>query len=202
MICNICNNKRHVFVEGKGWVRCQCAEDMRVNRIMQKSGIPITLQRIESTKFKVTTPNKKTLSEAIKRQVQEFNSTPMFIYSATLEKDIVAAIITRYSIVQHKNIETAKYISLEELTEAFFNKEVEEGQETIPLKDVDILTISIGKEITNTAHKNILYKLLYDRILDERFTIIISSIPKIRLLSRYGENVNEIISMYFEFYEC
>ena len=202
MICNICNNKRHVFVEGKGWVRCQCAEDMRVNRIMQKSGIPLTLQRIESTKFKVTTPNKKTLSEAIKRQVQEFNSTPMFIYSATLEKDIVAAIITRYSIVQHKNIETAKYISLEELTEAFFNKEVEEGQETIPLKDVDILTISIGKEITNTAHKNILYKLLYDRILDERFTIIISSIPKIRLLSRYGENVNEIISMYFEFYEC
>lgn len=201
--CKICNGKRHIFKEGVGWVRCSCVGEARADRIMAKSNFPVALHRLSSSSFKMSTKERIALGEAIKKEISSFDKKPFFIYSSSLEKDRVAAIISRYLIKQHASIESVSFTSLEALTEAFFKKEDQETEEVEQFnRKADIVTISIGKEITNTAHRNILYKLLYDRILGEQFTIIISSIPKSRIRQVYLEDVDNLLTEYCSFFEC
>lgn len=200
MDCPICKNKRHIFVEGKGWQRCKCVAEMRVERIMKASHFPIPLQKVDSKEFKTNTAAKQNLGKAISIQVNEFNKKPFFIFSTSVEKEKVAAIITRYLVLNHPSIESVRYIDLTNLTENFFSKEP--SGEEIDYKDVDVLTLSIGKEITNSAHRSILYNILYDRCVNEKFTIVISSIPRGRILQTYQESVNDLLLQNFEFYEC
>lgn len=201
MKCEKCGNKRHVYIQDKGWVRCSCLDEIRAKRIMRDSMFPIPLQNLESSSFKMTTPKKKELGEALLKQLKNFDPKPFFIYSMSTEKEKVAAILTRYLIKQHKEFTSARYISLEDMTESFFKRQQEE-EDVVPVEEVSILTLSIGKEITNMAHRTILFNLLYSRILNERFTIVISSIPRLRLRAQYLEKVDDLFTQNFKFFEC
>ena len=202
MNCKICGNKRHVFVQGKGWVRCSCYKQSRAERIMSFSGFPKNLHNIESEVFIPDTPDRKQLAMAIKEEVESYGKVPFFIYGNTIDKDKVAAIISRYLVMNFEEIDSVRYIDLNSLTENKFTKDSIQDENYVPYEEVDILTLSIGKEITNNAHRSTLYNLLYSRILAERFTIILSAFPKSRILQIYQKQIDEFIASNFKFFTC
>lgn len=201
-ICSICNNKRHVFKEGKGWVRCECVNQLRANRIMAQSGFPDALWEIESGSFKSgDDKERKQLAQGILSIVKNFDKTPVFIYSESPDKDRAAAIICRYCAILHPEVKTIAFSTIDQLVQRQFGKEFENQSATNPVL-ADITVISIGKEMTNKAHQNAFYSLLYDRILAGKFTIVCSFIPKNRILQVYHKAVDELMEKNFVFYSC
>lgn len=198
-VCPVCNNTRHVLVNG-GWRRCSCLKNMKADRIMQEAQFPVTLVRVEASSFKMGNDKKKQLGEEILKRSKEWNSSPVFIFSQTPEKERAAAILTRYSAIKFPFVSTALFTKLDVVTEAFFAKDSEER--TLKPEDVDILTLVIGNEIPNNAHRNILYNLLYTRLLNSKLTIICSSVPKDQLKPVYFDKVADIINENFSFFEC
>ena len=200
-ICPLCNNKRHIFQPGVGWVRCKCVDQLRADSIMQTSGFPQALCTIESESFKPgSDPNRKALATAIANMVKSYDKKPCFIYSMDPDKDRVAAIICRYLSILHPEIKSIGFATIDQLVQKSFGKDT-----TLPFDDinsVDLAVVSIGSEITNKGHQNLLYKILYDRILSERFIIITSSIPKNRILQVYHKAVDSLMENNFNFYEC
>ena len=198
MFCELCKNKRHIYIEGKGWTKCKCVKELHAQRILSNSNLPSSLQIIDSEVFIQNSPDRKRLGEAISKEVKEFNKKPFFIYSNSLDKDRAAAIITRYLVLRHQEIETVYYNDLNSITEEKF-----EGSQDRPnYNNIDILILSIGQEITNNAHKSTLYNLLYSRILGEKFTIVLSAFPKSRILQIYQKQIDDLFKENFEFYEC
>lgn len=201
MACKLCNGTKHLYKEGLGWVRCQCWYDARARRIMGAGGFPIPLLDIESKSFSYTTPSRKRLGAAIKDEIANYGKAPFFIYSQSQEKEKAAAIITRYLLKKYPDIETCQFIKLDEVIEHHFNKDSEEISLAEP-ESVDILALVLGDEITNKAHKNILYNLLYDRALHERFTLLLSFIPRELVKTRYDERLGNFLEQNFKFFEC
>lgn len=200
--CPLCNNKRHIFKEGKGWVKCECVDQLRANRIMSHSGFPDALWEIESSTFKSgDDANRKSLAQGIQAIVKHMDKQPVFIYSDSPDKDRAAAIICRYCAIKHPEVQTIAYTTIDQLVQRQFGKEYEQQSETDPVH-ADITVVSIGKEMTNKAHMNSLYSLLYDRILAEKFTIVCSFLPKNRILQVYHKAIDDLMEKNFVFYSC
>ena len=202
-VCKKCNNKRHIFEPGKGWVRCSCVNEIRANRIMSKSGFPEALWEISDATFKIKPDGdleRKRLAKDIKKMVKNNSKQPVFIYSDSIDKDRVAAIISRYMAIVNPSIETISYSKLDKIVQRNFKKDVDET--IVDPFTADITVITIGDEITNKAHQNVLYNILYDRILGEKFTIICSFVPQNRILQIYHKAVDQLMSTYFTFYSC
>ena len=199
-VCPLCNNKRHIFKPGVGWIRCKCVDQLRADRIMFASGFPEALCTIESESFKPgNDPNRKDLAKGISTIVKAYDRKPVFIHSIDPDKDRVAAIICRYLCILHPEINTVGYATLDALVQKWFGKET---QINFDPHVVDIMVVSLGGEITNKSHQNVLYSILYDRILAERFTVITSAIPKNRILQVYHKAVDDLMANNFQFYEC
>lgn len=196
--CKECGGKQHVFRDGK-WTRCTCWYNAHARRIMGAGGFPLPLLDIESSTLKYTTKGRKQLGAAIRQEVDSYAKSSFFIYSSTIDRDRAAAILVRYLLKKHSEIESALYSKLESLVEDHFNKELTDRPD--PLK-AEILVISIGEEITNSAHKSLLYNILYDRALHARMTIIISSVMREGLRNRYDDRAASFIEENFKFYEC
>lgn len=199
-VCKICGNKRHIFKEGVGWVRCECYYQLRVERIMGKGRFPVPLLSAKDLDFKLSSPQRKALGVAIQQKVGEFNWKPMFIFSSTTAKDLAAVIIAKYIIINHSDVDSAIYTSLESLTESLFQKEKDE--DAPDYLNCDILVLTIGKEMTNSAHKNLLYNIIYERVLNQRLLIILSSISKDNIGQIYSSKVTDLMGEYFDYYEC
>ena len=198
-VCPVCKNKRHVFKPGVGWVRCQCVDRLRANRIMSKSGFPESLHLIESDSFiPGSDPERKNMAEGIMSIVKNYQKRPIFIYSTSPDRDRVSAIICRYLSILHPEIETISFATLDQLVQAQFNS----SSEFNDFSKSDVSVISIGREITNKAHQNYLYSFLYDRILGEKFTVVSSAIPQNRILQVYHNAVDALMSENFDFYIC
>lgn len=197
-VCPLCNNKRHIFDPVKGWVRCSCVDELRILRIMTAAKFPPALIKLKDSDFKMNTSEQKRLGLAIKGLIMTMTPKFTYIYSSSPVKEKVSAIITRYAILNNKDVESARYLNLGNLTESIFDKD----QEQIDLSECDILVLSIGKEITNSAHRSTLYNTLYDRLVNEAFTIVLSSVPKQGVISKYGEEAGTLIKENFEFFEC
>lgn len=201
-VCPKCNNRRHVFEPGKGWVRCDCLKEIRANGIMAKSGFPETLWEIDSSSFKTEGKvDRKELSSAIKKMVKSYDKKNVFIYSNTPDRDRASAIISRYTAILNPSVETIYFAKLETIVQNRFKKENSDPGFTDPVS-ADITVLSIGDEITNRAHQNALYTIIYDRLLGEKFTIISSLVPQDRLLQIYHKAVADIIQNNFKFYSC
>ncbi len=201
-VCPICNNKRHIFEEGRGWVRCNCIKELRAYHLMSKSGFPDSLWEVESGSFKPgTDPERNALAQGIVSIVKNKDKQPIFIYSSTPDKDRAAAIICRYLAINHEDIKTISYITIDQLTQRQFGKTYENQADIDPCT-ADITVVSIGKEMTNTAHRSSLYSLLYDRLLAEKFTIVISFLPKSRIVQVYQKSIDTLMERYFAFYSC
>lgn len=201
-VCPICNNKRHVFKEGVGWVRCECLGQLRADRLMAKSGFPDSLWFVESGSFKPgDDPNRKNLASGILTAVKQYTKTPIFIYSDTIDKDRAAAIICRYTAILHPEVESISYSTIDQLVQVHFGKTYENQSAIDPLT-ADITVISIGREMTNSAHRSALYSLLYDRTLANKFTIICSFLPKNRIVQVYQKAIDSFLEQNFIFYSC
>lgn len=201
-ICPICNNKRHVFQEGKGWVRCECVGHLRADRIMSKSGFPDSLWSVESGSFKPgDDAERKKLANGIISIVKQDDRSPVFIYSESPDKDRAAAIICRYMSILHEDIKSVSFTTVDQLVQRQFGKDFENKSEADPVS-ADITVVSLGREMTNSAHRSALYSLIYDRILAEKFTIVCSFIPKNRVLQVYHKAIDGIMEKYFVFYSC
>lgn len=200
--CPICNNKRHIFKEGKGWVRCECMAQLRADTIMSQSGFPDSLWSIESTQFKPgDNPDRNLLAQGIVSTVKNADKQPIFIYSNSPDKDIAAAIICRYSAIAQESVKSISYVTIDQLVQVQFGKEYENQSKVNPLF-ADITVLSIGREMTNNAHRSALYTILYDRILSQKFTIVCSFIPKNRILQIYHKAVDDLFNANFVFYSC
>ena len=200
--CPICNNKRHIFQPGKGWVKCECVAQLRANRIMAQSGFPDALWEIESSSFKPgNDDNRKKLAQGILAIVKHQDHQPVFIYSENPDKDRAAAIICRYCAIKDSSVQTISYTTIDQLVQRQFGKEYENQSVADPVL-ADITVVSIGREMTNKAHINSLYTLLYDRLLAEKFTIVCSFLPKNRILQVYHKAVDDLMAKNFVFYSC
>ena len=200
--CDKCHNKRHIFKEGVGWVRCECIDELRADKLMSKSGLPEPLWSIDSRSFKPgDDSDRKVLANAIKKITDAYDKKPVFIYSTQPDKDRAAAIIARYTAILHPSVETISYIKLDKLVQRQFKKDVMETDFIDPVT-ADITILGIGDEITNKAHQNAIYTLLYDRILGERFTIVTSFVPKNRIVQIYHKAVDDLMKNNFSFYSC
>ena len=201
-VCPKCNNKRHIFQEGRGWVRCECVDQLRADRIMSHSGFPQALWEIESSSFKPgDDKDRKLLAKGILSIVKEYNKKPVFIFSENPDKDRASAIICRYTAILHPEVQTIAFAQLDKFVQRQFGKDVDGQSEADPMS-ADITCISIGNEMTNKAHMNSLYSLLYDRILAEKFTIVSSFLPKNRILQVYHKAIDGLMEKNFDFYSC
>lgn len=200
MACEICKGSRHVFEKDKGWIRCTCWYRERAISLMKKGNFPSSLLQSRPEDFKMRTDKSKHMGAAIKKKITNFDTTPYFIYSITPVKELVAAIITKYSIINDKllNISRVQYITLGEWTENTFVKDAE----NFDLKRMDILVLSVGREITNTAHKSHLFNILYEMVLHEKFVILLSAIPLSQFSQRYTDSCFQLINEYFDKFEC
>lgn len=201
-VCPICNNKRHIFKEGKGWVRCECVGHLRADRLMAKSGFPEALWSIDSSSFKPgDNEDRKRLANGILSIVKHYDKSPIFIYSESPDKDRAAAIICRYTSILHEEVQSISYTTIEQLVHRQFGKLYDSQSDVDPVS-ADITVITVGNEMTNKAHQNSFYSLIYDRILAEKFTIVSSFIPKNRILQVYHKAVDNLMQTNFTFYSC
>lgn len=203
-ICPKCNNKRHIFVAGRGWVRCECLGRIRADRLMVKSGFPDSLWEIDIKTLKAKigeNENGKELLKSISTSIKKNDKKNMFIYSKTTNKEIAAAVLCRYTLAVHEDVKTVAYMTLDQLVQSQFGKEYGENIVTDPIF-ADITVISLGCEMTNNAHRNELFKLLYERILTGRQTVILSFIPAFRIKQIYHKAVAELVESHFNFYTC
>ena len=200
--CPLCNNKRHIFQPGKGWVRCECVDQIRADRIMSKSGFPQSLWEIESSSFVPgNSKDRQNLAQGILSVVKQEKPKPVFIYSTSPDKDRAAAIICRYRAILNQSVQTISFMTIDQLVQKNFGKGGELDDLLDPLS-ADIAVLSIGKEMTNKAHQNALYSVLYDRVLAERFTIVSSFLEKNRILQVYHKAVDQLMENNFNFYSC
>ena len=200
--CSKCNNKRHLFEPGKGWVKCECMNVIRANSIMSHSGFPNALWEIDSGSFKPgKDANRNALAKGIVEIVNDYSKRPVFIYSDSPDKDRVSAIICRYITIKHPEVQSISFVTIDQLVQRQFGKVYENQSDVEPI-DADIAVVSIGKEMTNKAHMNSLYSFLYDRILAEKFTIVSSFLPKNRIIQVYHKAVDDLMNKNFLFYSC
>ena len=201
-VCPICNNKRHIFKEGKGWVRCECLDQLRASRVMEKSNFPNSLWEIDSNEY-VPGENldRKKLGQGIIAMVKNYDKQPIYIYSESVDKDVAAAIICRYTVILHPEVKTVAYVTMEQLVQMQFGKTFESLPNVDPWK-ADISVISIGREMTNNAHRSTFYSLLYDRVLAGKLTIVCSFVNKNRIVQVYHKAIDSLMEKNFVFYSC
>jgi len=201
-VCPRCNNKRHIFQEGKGWIRCICVSYMRATKLMSKSGFPRALWEIEPKEFN---PNHEEylqeLSQALTESAKTYDKQNMFIYSEFIEKDKAAAILCRSTAILHEEVKSISYTTIDQLVQRGFGKEYE-GQSEVDPEDADITVVAIGAEMTNAAHRSRLYQFLYNRLLSNKQTVVVSWIPDTKLMQVYQKAITTLLTKYYKFYVC
>lgn len=200
MVCENCNGKKHVFIKDKGWVPCKCLESIKINRVLEKGNFNKALLKVRTEDFKLNTPNRVSLGKKIKEIVTTNNlSSRLFVYSEDLTKDKVAVILVRSILTRNKNMDQVLFVSLQDIVDSYFNNE---GPALSEVKEKDLLVLSLGSEVTNVTHISLMYELLYHRILTDKFTLLVSSLPKDSISSIYKDKIFRLMNKYFDFFNC
>ena len=202
--CNVCHNTRHIRNTSGLYVRCSCISEFSAAKLMYKKGWNQNLVLYDASKFKVKSQHQQNLIKKIADIVSSKDySKSLFIYSLSIDRDILSAILIKRMLMSDSNLKTLEKVSLNDLVDSYFNKsEDSDSSNNEILESCDILQITVSDGLINTAHTSLLYNLLYNRILNGKFTVLLSNMPFATFNSVFKEKTEYLLKENYNFFNC
>lgn len=187
MACNICNGTRHIRQQDGSFKRCVCLGTLRAEQALKFSNLPDSLRKVSLDSFDADKPQHKRFMLYIKQLAERSDPSYLTVIStANIQREKFATVLALVVLSLNEAYSTLEYQQLDNLVSAYFSKEKY-------LVESDVLILQLGNEQTNSAHSSMLYDIVYNRILDEKFTILSTSLQEADFIKIYSQKTFNLI---------
>lgn len=187
MGCSICNGTRHIRQSDGTFKRCVCIGTLRAEQALRYSNLPDSLRKVSLESFDTDRPQHRRFMLFIKELTQKENTSYLSVISTpNIQREKFSAVLALVVLSLNESYSTLEYQQLDNIVSIYFSKEKY-------ISDADVLILQLGNEQTNSAHSSILYDIIYNRLLDEKYTIISTSLPEAEFIKIYSQRTFNLI---------
>lgn len=187
MGCSICNGTRHVRQPDGTFKRCVCIGTLRAEQALKYSNLPDSLRKVSLESFDTDKPQHRRFMLFIKELTNQPDSNFLSVISTpNIQREKFSVVLALVVLSLNELYASLEYQQLDNLVSVYFSKEKY-------ISDSDVLILQLGNEQTNSAHSSLLYDIIYNRLLDEKYTIISTSLSEADFIKFYSQRTFNLI---------
>lgn len=192
-VCPLCHGMKHVFQQGKGWVRCSCFSGQHYEDLFDFSDWPMPGKMLlaKPKDFVMTNPSLRKLGDFIEKAHKDSSLLGnSFLLTTGFMKEIALSLLVKVWVFDHaQEVKSVAFSRLSDAVVPYYTPSDQLDEDVGSFRSLltsDVLVLLFGDEATNNGHKTVLHELLYNRNMAGKMTFAATDLSMNEIASRYG----------------